>query len=339
MLNLLAMIMMIDAETIPFHFIWVSFTLVHGFWPWRRRTMLAILSGVCLCTAAVLLKPVTDGQLNVQEMAEVPLMAAMFLAMAWHAERRQRAIEVAQRLADSEHEARERERDFVRDASHEIRSPITLVRGHLELLLRSGLDATSTEDANIALSELDRLSRISDGLLTIARMEQPNGLRLMPVDLAELLSRSIRHWSGAASRRWLLDVGTDVTVRADPDRVEAAVDALLENAVQHTEEGGLIALTLRAEGACAVVGVADDGVGVPPEHWDRIFERFYRRNNERNPSGSGLGLSIVQAIATAHEGEVSVGTGTRGGAAFWMRLPVRGPADSDAMLTAALPPA
>lgn len=335
LLNLLAMILMTEAETIPFHVIWVSFTLVHGFWPWRRRTMLAILGGVCLSTAAVLVTPVTDGQLNVQEIAEVPLMAAMFLAMAWHAERRQRAVEVAQRLAESEHEARERERDFVRDASHEIRSPITLVRGHLELLLRSGLDAASTEDANIALSELNRLSRISDGLLTIARMEQPNGLRLVPVDLAEILSRSIRHWSGAASRRWLLDVGTDVGVRADPDRVEAAVDALLENAVQHTEEGGLIALTLRADGDCVVLGVADDGAGVPVEQRDRIFERFYRRNSERNPSGSGLGLSIVQAIAVAHDGQVSVGRGTPGGAAFSVRLPVRGPAEPDPLLAPA----
>lgn len=287
--------------------------------------MLFILCGVCTTTAAALIHPVTDGQLNLQELTEVPLMAAMFLAMAWQAERRQRAVEVAQRLAHSEHEARERERDFVRDASHEIRSPITLARGHVELLLRSGLDGQSAADAEVALAELDRLSRVSDALLTIARMEQQDELQPSAVDLAESLSRSVRRWSGVARRRWLLDVGTDVVARADPDRLEAAVDALLENAVQHTDEGGLISLCVRADGDLVVVEVGDDGPGVPPEHRERIFERFYRRSTGRNPSGSGLGLSIVQAVAVAHGGDVSVRPGPVGGAVFALRLPVAGP--------------
>ena len=327
-LNLLAMLLLVDLETIPFHFIWVSFTLVHGFWPWSRRAMFAILAAVCLSTSAVLLQPVTDGQLDLQEMAEVPLMAAMFLAMAWHAQRRQRAVEIAQLLAASEHEARERERDFVRDASHEIRSPITVARGHLELLLRSGLGPSQSEDAAVAMAELDRLSHISDGLLMIARLEQPNGLYLAPVDLAETLSLSVRRWSAVAPRRWLLDVAADVVVRADGERLGAALDALLENAVQHTDENSRITLRLRAQGSEHVVlEVADDGPGIALELRERIFERFYHRGHERNPNGSGLGLSIVQAIAVAHGGDVTVQTSLEGGALFAIRLPVLGPAE------------
>lgn len=327
-LNLVAMLLLVDLETIPFHFIWVSFTLVHGFWPWSRRAMFAILGGVCLSTGAVLIQPVTDGQLDLQEMAEVPLMAVMFLAMAWHAHRRQRAVEVAQLLAASEHEARERERDFVRDASHEIRSPITVARGHLELMLRTGLGPSQSEDAMVAMAELDRLSHISDGLLMIARLEQPNGLYLAPVDLAETLSLSVRRWSVVAPRRWLLEVDTDAIVRADAERLGTALDALLENAVQHTEQDSRIALRVRAEGAAHVVlEVADDGPGVAPELRERIFERFYHRGHERNPSGSGLGLSIVQAIAVAHGGEVRAQASPDGGALFALRLPVLGPAE------------
>lgn len=333
-LNLIAMLLMVNVETIPFHFIWVSFTLVHGFWPWSRRAMSTILGGVCLSTSAVLFQPVTDGQLDLQEMAEVPLMAAMFLAMAWHAHRRQRAVEVAQLLAASEHEARERERDFVRDASHEIRSPITIARGHLELLLRAGLDPSQSEDATVAMAELDRLSHISDGLLMIARLEQPNGLYLAPLDLAETLAQSVRRWSAVAPRRWLLEVGTDVVVRADGERLGVALDALLENAVQHTQENSRITLRLRALGTEHVVlEVSDDGPGIALELRERIFERFYHRGHERNPNGSGLGLAIVQAIAVAHGGEVTLQTSLEGGAQFAIHLPVLGPPEA-AELTA-----
>ena len=136
--NVVVILTLSDWETIPFHFVWVSLTLVYGFRVWRLRTTMILLLVVIAVTGAALAWTVTRGDEGPDELAEVPLMAAMFVAMVWHAHRRQAAIEKAKRLAESEHRLLEGQREFVRDASHELRTPITVARGHAELIRNSG---------------------------------------------------------------------------------------------------------------------------------------------------------------------------------------------------------
>jgi signal transduction histidine kinase len=120
-------------ETIPFHFVWVSLTLLYGFRVWRTTTTAAVLGAVMAATGVALVWTVVQGNRAADEVSEVPLMAAMFVVMAWHAQRRQRAVDSAEQAAVSERKARDRQREFVRDASHELRTPITVARGHAEL--------------------------------------------------------------------------------------------------------------------------------------------------------------------------------------------------------------
>src|SRR4029450_13676045 len=127
----LAVILLLDHwETIPFHFIWVRLTLLYGLRVWSCRTTATVLAVVMVATGLALAWTVTHGAERPDELSEVPLMAAMFVAMVWHARRRQAAMEEVRRLAESEHRLREREQEFVRDASHELRTPITIARGH-----------------------------------------------------------------------------------------------------------------------------------------------------------------------------------------------------------------
>jgi signal transduction histidine kinase len=272
-------------------------------------------------------------------------MAAMFLAMVWHARRRAAALDEVRRLAESERRLREREHDFIRDASHELRTPITVARGYAELV-RAGHDSSETgEDAEMILGELEKLTRISERLLTLARAEQADFLRRAMLDLDELVTRTVRRWTAAADRNWQVEVDADGRLEADPERLESALDALIENAVAATAEGGRILLRAHVHDGDAVIEVVDDGVGILPEHRDRVFDRFWRvaSDRARDTGGTGLGLAIVRAIVEAHGGSVTVTSRFGHGSAFTCRLPRFSPAEvlappvSGALLVPAAP--
>src|SRR2546423_4147419 len=184
-LNFAAMPFAGEWETVPFHFVWVSLTLVYGFRVWRPWPSAGALSGVVLVSGVALVAMSRDGQVSPAELTEVPLMGAMFVAMVWHARRRQAALEELRRVT-------ERERDFVRDASHELRTPITIARGHAELI-RAGAEGDQiAADAEVVLDELSRLERIAERLLLLAAVEHPRLLFRIPVDVEPLLGETAR---------------------------------------------------------------------------------------------------------------------------------------------------
>ncbi len=310
-------------ETIPFHFVWVSLSLLYGARVWGLRNTVLVLLVVTLATGAALLWTVSRGNEPFDEVAEVPLMAAMFVAMVWHARRSQAATEEMRRMAEAEHRLLERQREFVRDASHELRTPITVARGHAELIRAAGSGGKVAEDADVVLDELSRMSRLSERLLILAASEDPGFLSLGSIRVEDLLTGMLRRWSPAASRRWELDAGARGTVRADRERLEIALDALIDNAVNATGDGDRIALACRPEGDGVLLEVWDEGMGIGAEHLPRIFERFSRADVDRGrgSGGTGLGLAIVRAIAEAHGGSVAVESVAGVGAKFQIQLP------------------
>jgi signal transduction histidine kinase len=326
--NLVAMLIIPSWETVPFHFIWVSLTVLYGFRVWRTRPTLTVLAVVMLTTGAFIGIDYSRGAQPLDEITEVPLMAAMFVAMVWHARRRLSAMEEVERVSMENLRLLERERRFVQDASHELRTPITVALGHTELIQRRATDRTIVEDVDVIADELARLRRLVDGLLLLAGTEDPQQLHLVPVDVAEIVVDAFRRWA-ATPRRWVLGAAEEAIVLADRDRLAVAFDALIENAVQHTREQDTIEVAVRRRDGTAVVSFRDTGTGIPDEDLDRIFDRFARADpgRSRHTGGFGLGLSIVRAIVEAHLGTVDVMSRVDVGTTFEIALPLEANAD------------
>jgi signal transduction histidine kinase len=217
-----------------------------------------------------------------------------------------------------------RERAFVDDASHELRSPIAVLRGEIELALSAIGDPTEVERSlRAALAEAERLSRLAEDLLLLAR-ERAGSLviRRDPVDLLDLAGTEARRLHPVLGLR--IDVsGEPVVVQGDADRLRQ----LLANLAHNSAAAGstTVRVRVRSDGAQADLQVADDGPGFPLHLRDAAFERFVRGDHARTPgvSGAGLGLSIVRAIAAAHGGTVEAHNGEPlGGAVITVHLPV-----------------
>jgi signal transduction histidine kinase len=314
--NLLGMLVFATWETVPFHFIWVSLTIVYGFRVWRLKPTLSVLGAIIAVTGAVLIVDIARGTQPLDELTEVPLMSAMFLAMVWHARRRLAATEEVQRISDENLQLLERERRFIQNASHELRTPITVAIGHAELLLRGTDPTVMASDARVVLEELMRLRRLAERLLLLAAAEHPNFLHKRPIEIEPVLVEVLHRWS-PTPRQWRLGATDEAFVEADADRLALAIDALVENAVKHTRPNDWIELSVRRNHGIEIT-VADSGTGIPPQELEHIFERFGRsevsRQNDRE--GLGLGLSIVKTIAEAHGGSFRARSQLGKGSAF-----------------------
>ena len=213
------------------------------------------------------------------------------------------------------------QRSFINDASHELRTPITIVRGHLELL---GDDpGERRETLELVMDELDRMTRFVEDLLLLARAGRPDFLRRAPVDLDVLTEELRAKARGLAPRRWTEDGrGVGVLV-VDRQRITQAVMGLAQNAVQHTAEDDEIALGSALAGGEVRLWVRDTGAGIPAADHERIFGRFARGSDgARRSGGAGLGLAIVRAIAEAHGGRVDLDSAPGRGSRFTLVLPL-----------------
>jgi two-component system OmpR family sensor kinase len=237
------------------------------------------------------------------------------------------------RMLDRLESAFTSQREFLRDAGHELRTPIAVVRGHLELLAEGRIEDPHDRRETIALvtGELDRMSRFVDDLMLLAKHDQPEFLELETIELSGLCDELLAKASGLGDRDWRLDRTVRRSVVADRQRITQAVMNLIENAVTHTQPGDEIAIGSDVSGAEALIWVRDSGPGIAPADQQRVFERFARgRHSRKAHEGSGLGLAIVKAIAEAHGGRVELDSRLGAGTRFTVVLPVEGRWENDA---------
>ena len=327
--NLLGMREMGAWSTVPFLVIWVSLTLVYGLRMWRLQPAILTVAVVTLATGGIIVGQVVDGQQEADYLVEVPLVALMFLAMVWHGRRRQAALlerlaamEEVQRVSRENLRLLEQQQLFLVDASHELGTPITVALGHAELIEQTVTDNMVAEDARVVIGELARLRRLSSRMLLLASVGSPGFLDLAPVAVDSIVMEALGRW-GYAPRRWRLGEVTETTVPGDGDRLAVAIDALLENAVAHTDKDDQIELSARVEDGHVVLAVTDSGCGIPEADLERIFGRFSRATpyRSREVGGFGLGLPTAVAIAEAHHGSVRVNSTVGEGSTFELLIP------------------
>jgi two-component system, OmpR family, sensor kinase len=219
-----------------------------------------------------------------------------------------------------------RERRFVGDASHELRTPLASLRTELELVSRRPRTQEELESALLSASEeVERLVRLAEALLVLARADDGElGLRIerhSASDLLDAVARRNRGRAEAGARELLVSASRDLVLRGDRERLEQALDGLVDNALLHG--GGAVYVDARAEDGSVVLAVSDEGDGFPAGFLPHAFERFSRSDAARTAGGAGLGLAIVDAIARAHGGSAHAANGANGGAHVWIVLSSR----------------
>jgi signal transduction histidine kinase len=224
------------------------------------------------------------------------------------------------------------QRRFLQDVSHELGTPITIALGHAELITHAATDQAIAKDARVAVDELLRMRRLANRLVLLASTDSPDFLRPAPVDAAELVMDILHRWS-QTPRRWSFGTLAEARVQADRDRLTLALDALIENAVDHTDPDGRIELSARQAGEEVILAVKDSGSGIPAAEIGQIFDRFTRvgTGRSRETGGFGLGLAVVKAIAEAHHGTVHVRSTVGRGSEFELVLPASAPEPGSAL--------
>jgi signal transduction histidine kinase len=318
LLNVAAMLAWPAWETVPFHLIWFSLTVLYGFRVWALKPTYMVLTAQGIVTGLLISSDAMNGTQEWGELFEVPLMSAMFLAMVWHARRHRSATDELGRHIRERAAILERQERFLHDVSHELRTPITIARGHLEMLRLSGAEQP---EIWVAVDELSRMERIVERLLLLVRAGQADfAVDAEEIELDTFIEDIAMRWSGVADRVWRVGHLDRGTIHTDQDALRIALDALVENAVAHTEESDAIELRARSVDGRVAIEVADEGHGIPGDVLDSIFERFSRADRARGRDGVGLGLAIVDAIAKAHGGRCTVKS-SPDGTTFTLLLP------------------
>jgi two-component system, OmpR family, sensor kinase len=329
--NLAWMVLVPDWSMLPFHFTWISLLLLFGLGYRTASRALTWWLLVPLMAGAALI--FIDDRIRAlapyDELIELPVMVVLLFAITRLTNRRKAAMARLDEVSRHNADLLERQRAFVQNASHELRTPITVALAHAELLPKSAADfdaAAAVSDTAIVVDELSRLRRLVDRLLLLATAERQDLTSPVPTPLLPLIDEALCRWE-AIPRRWRAGRRDRATVLADPDRLVVALDAMIDNAVRFTSDSDSIELSVEKHGDEAAITVADSGPGIPDTRLDSVFDRFEGADSRTDSAHNfGLGLSIVRAIADSHGGRATAARGQDGGAAVTIWLPVLQPA-------------
>jgi signal transduction histidine kinase len=223
------------------------------------------------------------------------------------------------------------QRRFLGDASHELRTPLTVVRGQLELMEEGLRSPEARRSLALATEELERMRRIVDDLLLLARLDEGTPLHREPVEVELVLREALLRGMQLARREARVDAEAGLYAMADFERVLQVLTNLVTNAVRHAGEDAAIILRARRDGGRILIEVEDTGPGIPPEELPHIFDRLYRGSAAKaaEPAGAGLGLSIVASLTQAMGGDVGVESAPGQGTTFRVWLPSQDSVDTE----------
>jgi two-component system, OmpR family, sensor kinase len=234
--------------------------------------------------------------------------------------------EMLGRLEDSFRQVRQ----FSADASHELQTPLTILKGEIEVALRSSRSPEEYQRVLYScLEEIERIGRLVGGLLLLARADAGVlRLDLQPVDLPELVTEVVtrmRRLAEEKSIRLRPDFTEPVSIQGDKEHLQRLLLNLVDNAIKYTQPGGLVTVSLKGDDHQVSLSVTDTGIGLKPSELDQIFTRFYRSAEAKSQGGgAGLGLCLVRSIATAHGGSIEVDSTPGQGSTFTVVLPAHG---------------
>jgi signal transduction histidine kinase len=215
------------------------------------------------------------------------------------------------------------QRRFVADASHELRTPVAIVRGNVELLSRGSMcEADATESLNMIEAEALRMTRLLDELLSLARLEGATR-HFQPLEARTLLDETAAAARALSERVVTVEGPSELWISGDPDLLKQALLNIVRNSIAHTQPGGHLHLECSAQGNRVFLSVTDDGLGIPPDDLERIFDRFFRTGGPRpeDSGGAGLGLAITSRLIDLHDGEIRAENVQPSGARFTIELP------------------
>ncbi len=215
------------------------------------------------------------------------------------------------------------QRYFVADASHELRGPLTVIRGNLDLLKRNFSEDDRRESLKAIERELIRMSKIVDDLLLLTEVESGQPTQQQEVSLKNILLEELdRARTLAGERKIVVERQEDLVAKGDAQRLRHLLANLVDNAIKYTPESGTVTLSLFQDNSWACLEVSDTGIGIFPEHLPHIFDRFYRvdKARARTGGGIGLGLAIAKGIAEQHGGKLAVTSQPGKGSKFTLRL-------------------
>jgi K+-sensing histidine kinase KdpD len=313
-------------ETVPYHVAWVGFALAYGLAPWTTRQTATGLALFTVATGAVLVVRAASDVIAWQETTEIPLMSLLVFLLAWHIRRHQSVLAAVTVMAEREREeSRARER-LIQRTSHEMRTPLTIARGYIEMLRAKEGDGERLSDLAVVDEELDRLTRVCQRLVRAIRIQGHGDVERVDVDA--MLRQTAERWGAVADRDWVVDAHAG-NVHVSPERLRACLDTLIENALRYTTEGDTIRLLgLRdPSGKTFQVGVADAGSGLSDDQVAVINDGSRAEDRAQVPrdelSQTGLGLDIVMAVVTDMGGRLVAARAPEGGALLLMQGPVR----------------
>jgi signal transduction histidine kinase len=322
--NLVAVVTSAGPETIPIHILLAAAGIVFAVSPPRAIEPRDAVGFSVALTVATVGNELLEGIEPVNDVYEAWLVCVLVLGLGWLAVRRGQVARDLKSSLDERERMLRRQEQLMYDLSHELRTPATIARGHLELL--RGHDESVSAATAIALDELARIDRIVERLVLLARAERGRLVELEQVETEQFLEDVLLRWSEIVERSWRLGDAPPGLLRADPEALRIALDALLENAVKYTEVGDSIEVRAAVEGSSIVIEIEDSGPGVPLGAADSIFTRSARADGDADRAGLGIGLAIVDAIARAHGGTCTLEPSQRG-SRFALRLPGFRPAE------------